>query len=503
MGSLWDTLVTTIKRDIMMIDIKHDKYLKDHQPNRIFYGLGIENEIYLTFEKPILKSGAHIKCKRRRERYSVDYSTNFDQTHVMDYLNTLDDKQMYELPLFLNSHTIIKCDKNNEHITRYTKLCEPNPKFQGPILDTLLKQNNKFLNDAYDQTYVYDGDTFEFITTDYYCTTLPICIAELQTTKTTFLDNINDVFKAHNVFQQYGPLKFQTLNHGLAVHLSNPDNTMMCNNGTYHINITLPTHLNRFSHISDPIQFEQIHANAIRAIQLLEPLFVANYGSPDILSLTSPKFAAGSLRLALSRYISIGTFSTSTMLRGKQLNSFEYSPTHWFAQMHNNMAYIPPTTIGYDINFNKFQNHGIEIRFFDWFPDVYLESVINTLIMLCQYSLLHPIPNPIDDPNLHHIWAQAAAHSIHYGHKMIPSTEYIHMLENAFNVSFSPPNSDNFSPHNLFQQFVNDLSKHVIDGPFLKQISPNFKIPEIVCYNELVTNANKQLQISHKYGTIN
>ena len=52
-------------------------------------------------------------------------------------------------------------------------------------------------------------------------------------------------------------------------------------------------------------------------------------------------------------------------------------------------------------------------------------------------------------------------------------------------------------------RYGNDLSEHVIDSPFLKQISPNFKIPEIICYNKLVTNPNKQLQISNKYETIN
>jgi saccharopine dehydrogenase (NAD+, L-lysine-forming) len=49
--------------------------------------------------------------------------------------------------------------------------------------------------------------------------------------------------------------------------------------------------------------------------------------------------------------------------------------------------YLINQSIGYDINFNKFKNHGIEIRFFEWFPEEYMVDVANFFILLAQHSI--------------------------------------------------------------------------------------------------------------------
>ena len=62
-----------------------------------------------------------------------------------------------------------------------------------------------------------------------------------------------------------------------------------------------------------------------------------------------------------------------------KLNDFEYKNTsHYFNKLHKNSPYIPPTTIGYDFNYNKFIKHGIELRIFDSFPEEYLEDIIGS-----------------------------------------------------------------------------------------------------------------------------
>ena len=44
--------------------------------------------------------------------------------------------------------------------------------FVEPILNEILYNNSEYLKDNYDKSYVYDGDTFETMTLDFYNTTV-------------------------------------------------------------------------------------------------------------------------------------------------------------------------------------------------------------------------------------------------------------------------------------------------------------------------------------------
>jgi hypothetical protein len=100
----------------------------------------------------------------------------------------------------------------------------------------------------------------------------------------------------------------------------------------------------------------------------------------------------------------MGTYDTKKMLTGKRLNDIDAKTVAWYQKIHENSPYCAVETIGYDINFNKFQNHGIEIRFLDWFPENYLEDVINILILAVDYSTTRYISNPIYDS----VWNELA-----------------------------------------------------------------------------------------------
>jgi hypothetical protein len=53
---------------------------------------------------------------------------------------------------------------------------------------------------------------------------------------------------------------------------------------------------------------------------------------------------------------------------------------------HKESNYEKLNTIGVDVNFNKHWNHGVEIRFFDWFPDTRLQGVIRFLVYLADVA---------------------------------------------------------------------------------------------------------------------
>ena len=56
---------------------KHKKYQDSYGANEIYWGLGIENELYLEFDKPKKVDKNFFLNNHKRERYSVDYYSNY------------------------------------------------------------------------------------------------------------------------------------------------------------------------------------------------------------------------------------------------------------------------------------------------------------------------------------------------------------------------------------------------------------------------------------------
>jgi len=69
----------------------------------------------------------------------------------------------------------------------------------------------------------------------------------------------------------------------------------------------------------------------------------------------------------------------------------------WYNQYYRNCAYTKGEKMGYDVNFNKHYNHGVEIRFFDHIADDdKISDVLEDLIYLGDWSLENDIAeNPI------------------------------------------------------------------------------------------------------------
>jgi hypothetical protein len=150
--------------------------------------------------------------------------------------------------------------------------------------------------------------------------------------------------------------------------------------------------LNANGEIKDRRAFDRRHAMAIRIIQAMEPFFIAKYGSGDILSLSEKyrkRYPRGSQRVAASRYIGGGTFDTNKIQTGKLLqDKRELYVRDWYNELYDKINYEKNDLIGFDINFNKFRNHGIELRFFDLFPIENLPEVLEFLVYLLDHSVV-------------------------------------------------------------------------------------------------------------------
>ena len=261
-------------------------------------------------------------------------------------------------------------------------------------IQSMITQRNKTMGSVH-----FDGDSIEFVTKYFENRTISESCEELKATKSLFLKKINDsaVIK--------GELNFPKYNSGLNMFMTNLENIVLFNNGTYHFHITLPT-LTENSRIVDYNNFSETHSNAIYLLQWFEPLFIATLGSPDIMAVISRKFnldknfSLGSMRNTMSRYIGVGTYNKK-MPKGKiltypvddfrKLLKFEKEENIWWRdQIELDMEYELLPEVGLDFNQEKMYQSGFEFRSFDEFPEAYLNDVLFAIVLICEHSLNLP-----------------------------------------------------------------------------------------------------------------
>ena len=462
-------------------DEKHKKYFSSYKPNEIFWGIGIENETYLEILRKESVKGSFFK-NQKPERYSVNYYKGYRQGWFNKAIDTLFDKDIdYQLPILMNCHELIKNDLSGQPMTNYDKGSTPNKKFSGKTVFDHMKEKSKYLNDEYGLSYCFDGDTVEFMTLNFYKTTTQKVISELLYHKKHFLDNLNrlnlPVTKGHK-------FSYPLVNHGFARFTTNMNNLAIFNNGTYHFNFTLPTKLNSAGNIEDYRSFERTHAMAIRVIQVMEPFFIAKFGSCDPLSksdMYKRRFPNGSQRAAASRYISIGTFDTNRIITGKLLQEDRRSyETQWYNDLYEQIHYEKGDKIGFDINFNKFKNHGIELRFFDYFPETYLNEVLTFLVYLLDHSIiLKYLESSIQNKTYNSIVYKA----IFEGNEAILNKEEILWLRNILQLRIRIHSRKIVDIYEqIYTYFKN---KYKYDGPCSSLM---LEKPSVCCFNNLFKN---------------
>jgi len=381
---------------------KHKKYKVMYGSNELYWGMGIEIETYFQFTKPIYVATPIIRTCHLAERYSVDYYKGFKSGYLDTFSKVFPDASgCIPLAFLFNGHSFDKMDLSGNHKTTYEKKPKPNPMFTSSFFSKLQDFCPAVFKDEYEKTFCFDGDTVEFITQNFYKTKLDSTLKELVDTKARFLKNINAFLIKKRLHRDKGLFMYPPVNPGFAVFHSNPRNVVMFNNGTYHVNITLPTMLGKkddsgLAAILYPDLFKDQHRQFIRYIQWIEPFLIAMYGTRDPFSSSSTLYSKASQRCAMSRYIGIGTYDTVTMIEGKLLtmpikNVKCYDIDYWwYKQYHTRSGYLPLEQIGMDINYKKHYNHGVEIRIFDWFPEERLKELCTFLIYLADASLCLP-----------------------------------------------------------------------------------------------------------------
>jgi hypothetical protein len=443
---------------------KHKMYEEQYQKNTLYWGLGIENEIYLEFDKKKRFTKEEFVKNHKSERYSVDYFSNYKKEYLAQVLNIVSkDVESIDLPILLKAHSFSKTDIYNQPETLCEKGSPPNPKYSGKtLLDTLMDRNPYFKN-SYESKWVFDGDTIEFPTRNFYNANLKSVLVELKDVKKEFIQELNKTLQKDNIFEFYGAVKIMDQNHPFTTYMTNLSNVAMFNNGTLHYNITLPTELDENGKIKEYTKFVKEHSNACKWIQWMEPFFLAKYGSADPFSKIAhfcpeiQEFASGaSQRCAVSRYIGVGTYDADAMEPGKILTRSVQDilkPDHdwWFDRFYENASYTKLDEIGMDINFNKHFNHGIEIRFFDHLPkEGQIEESFSNLIHLMDRALEKDVENPVKTE----IWNDFVYKTMIHGKNYLLNEKEIATYEKLFEVTLESRNIIQ-----VFDEIVASLAK--------------------------------------------
>ena len=488
---------------------KHEKYLEMYKSNELFWGLGIENEFYLECEKKSNVSKEFFLNNHKRERYSVNYYSNYDENlknEAFSYTNPSD----IDIPFLINSHSFTDTDVNNNHktlekskkitndiiVNKETRKVQSNlsnPNFLGKTLGEDILTSNKDLFNTFNKTWLYDGDTFEITTVNFYKTDIYQMIEELEKYKQDFISNVQKYQTDTNLFSDFGQIKIMEKNYPFAIHMTNLNNIGIFNNGTLHYNLTLPTELDDKMLIKNQDKFNEEHKEAIKIIQWFEPLLVPVYGTPDYFSqlvnyTNADKFSASSQRCAVSRYIGLGTYDTDKMTKGKILLTelANFPDYFWYNKYHETSAYNKLEKIGLDINFNKHYNHGIEIRFFDHIPQPELikesfEFIIYLIDLIFENNL------KLDNPIKTRLWNDLVCNVMKYGKKYIMSQDEKKYFEKILDMKIDSSNIYDFyyEVHNKLKTKFSICfkSKFMSVGKFSRHVLMPKKI--------LIKNVNK------------
>jgi hypothetical protein len=415
-------------------------YSSFYQKNDTYWGLGLECETYLVSNNSIERLGKEIQDNLKRERYSIDYLSTYKLEELSKILKQeFNDDKLFYLPELLNAHSLTKMDKNDQHKTLYTKETILNPKFSGKSIFDEWIQYDQDISNMYMKNFLFDGDTIEFRTLKFYKVTVQDVLKEYKYSKNKFINNLNHFLMHNNMWMHRLPITIPEFYPSLAVMATNPKNNVFFNNGTFHINITLPTKLDSNGKIEDLDNFIDIHHISIKYIQWIIPLLISCFGSPDILSLFGP-YSRGSLRMAISRYIGLGTYNPNKITPGKQmgttLSNINTDETIWWQEkVKNKLNYILPDNTGYDINFFKHYQHGIEIRIFDAFPTDHISDIFAIIILLLErvISLLKVKSSEVTVASKCEIWNQMIERVLVLGSDSFIPKSHIKKLSKIFN----------------------------------------------------------------------
>jgi hypothetical protein len=130
-------------------------------------------------------------------------------------------------------------------------------------------------------------------------------------------------------------------------------------------------------------------------------------------------------------------------------------PYWWHTTYHKDSAYEPLAQIGMDILYKKHYLHGIELRIFDWFPEVRLGELCELLVYAAEASIGQ---KSVIEPAISKVWNDIVVGVLRKGKEFVLSVQEVEILEFVFAVRL--PKNDR-SVTNIYKNLFDNLqAKH-------------------------------------------
>lgn len=439
------------------------------QPADKYWGLGIECETYFQIGETLCR-GDYLKTHIRRNlRRSDDYTQMYPENSTQKAYDLMfQNNATYRIPRILDRYSI-----------------DTVPDMQGQTLNDKFMAAYPTMAAAFrNKNYLYDASKIEFVTRNFYKSNVSLVVRDLISTRNNFMSCFSE-------YMQIDDLQPMMWNYGLVQYFSNSDNIEIYNIGSYHLNLTLPTKLDSHAEIANSESFIRQHQMAIRVVQWMQPFLMAIYGSPDFLSLVdNESYAAGSLRCLISQYLSIGTYDSDLMMRGKLAGSpreqhdVYHREKSWYQQLAAKCKYQFGPKIGFDVNFAKHYQSGIEFRFPDYFPTDCLEDFLNLIVLLMAHSLT---VNVATKPVEFALWHDFTAKTFMTGCRVTISAELVTLInaEVALDIAVRK-----YSASDYLTTLTQFLWSKYRDSDCCQCFSPNMPLPRIWNVNLAMWHAN-------------
>jgi len=181
--------------------------------NEIYWGLGIEEETYLQFTKPIHVAAPILRTRHAAERYSVKYYTTYKDSYKQAIAALFPDASgCIPLPFFVNANAFTRMDIHGNHKTTYEKVPKPNPAFSGKTFFQSLEETDSCLQRPFTKIFykncIFDGDSLEFMTQNFYKGNVRSAIKELVGAKKDLLKVINAYLIENRLHRDKGLLMY-------------------------------------------------------------------------------------------------------------------------------------------------------------------------------------------------------------------------------------------------------------------------------------------------------
>jgi hypothetical protein len=113
----------------------------------------------------------------------------------------------------------------------------------------------------------------------------------------------------------------------------------------------------------------------------------------------------------------------------------------WYKKYHETSGYNMLDELGMDISYRKHYNHGVEIRFLDWFPESRLKELLEFYVYLADLSLDVGVELP-EEPILNEAYNNLLVAMLQEGKEFSVPAETIAVYEKVLGIEIktSRPN---------------------------------------------------------------